>query len=90
MSRFERQHILPEFCTLGQEKLRKAKILVVGAGGLGCPALLYLAATGVGTIDIADGDSISESNFNRQTLFGHDDIGKPKAETAGKLRKEAL
>ncbi|HSI70178.1 MAG TPA: HesA/MoeB/ThiF family protein [Gillisia sp.] len=87
MSRFERQHILPDFGATGQEKLRDARILVVGAGGLGCPALLYLSAAGVGTIGIADGDSISESNLNRQTLFGHDDIGKPKAGTAGKLLK---
>lgn len=87
MSRFNRQHILPDFGNSGQEKLRKAKILVVGAGGLGCPALLYLAAAGVGTIGIADGDSISESNLNRQTLFGHKDIGKPKAETAGEILK---
>ena len=82
MKRFERQTILPEFGMEGQEKLAKAKVLVVGAGGLGCPALLYLAAAGVGTIGIADGDNISESNLNRQTLFGQQDIGKPKAETA--------
>ncbi len=82
MSRFDRQHILPGFGNEGQRKLSEAKVLVVGAGGLGCPALLYLSAAGVGTIGIADGDSISESNLNRQTLFGHNDIGKPKAETA--------
>lgn len=88
MSRFDRQHILPEIGAEGQEKLKNARVLVVGAGGLGCPALLYLAAAGVGTIGIADGDSISESNLNRQTLFGQQDIGKPKAETAAKLLKE--
>ncbi|MFO7720063.1 MAG: HesA/MoeB/ThiF family protein [Gillisia sp.] len=82
MSRFERQHILPGFGLEGQEKLSQARVLVVGAGGLGCPALLHLAAAGMGTIGIADGDSISESNLNRQTLFGQNDIGKPKAETA--------
>ncbi|MFO8147116.1 MAG: ThiF family adenylyltransferase [Bacteroidota bacterium] len=82
MSRFERQNILPGFGQEGQEKLSQARVLVVGAGGLGCPALLHLAAAGVGTIGIADGDSVSESNLNRQTLFGQNDIGKPKASTA--------
>lgn len=82
MSRFDRQHILPGFGREGQDKLSQAKVLVVGAGGLGCPALLHLAAAGVGTIAIADGDCVSESNLNRQTLFGQNDIGKPKAETA--------
>lgn len=82
MSRFERQRILPGFGREGQEKLSRARVLVVGAGGLGCPALLHLAAAGVGTIGIVDGDSVSESNLNRQTLYGQKDIGKPKAETA--------
>lgn len=84
MSRYSRQHILPGFGKAAQEKLRQAKILVVGAGGLGCPALLHLAAAGVGHIAIADGDVVSESNLNRQTLFGHKDLGKPKAETAAR------
>lgn len=88
MSRFERQHILPGFGREGQEKLSLAKVLVVGAGGLGCPALLHLSAAGVGTIGIADGDSISESNLNRQTLFGQNDIGKPKAVTAAGVLKQ--
>lgn len=86
--RFERQHILPGFGMEGQERLSKARVLVVGAGGLGCPALLYLAAAGVGTIGIADGDNISESNLNRQTLFGQEDIGKPKAKTASVLLQQ--
>ncbi|MCM4158294.1 dinucleotide-utilizing protein [Antarcticibacterium flavum] len=85
MSRFERQHILPEFGTSGQKKLKKARILVVGAGGLGCPALLYLAAAGVGTIGIADGDTVSLSNLNRQTLFGYGDLEKLKAIAAGEV-----
>src|SRR5690606_37095582 len=80
--RFDRQHILPGFGLEGQEKLSKARVLVVGAGGLGCPALLYLAAAGVGTIGIADGDTVSLSNLNRQTLFGVGDLEKLKAETA--------
>lgn len=88
MSRFDRQKILPGFGAEGQEKLSRAKVLVVGAGGLGCPALLYLAAAGVGTIGIADGDSVSESNLNRQTLFGISDVGKPKAWTAASVLKE--
>jgi sulfur-carrier protein adenylyltransferase/sulfurtransferase len=88
MSRFERQHILPGFGTSGQEKLKKARIPCRWSRGLGCPALLYLAAAGVGTIGIADGDSVSESNLNRQTLFGHYDTGKPKAETAGQILRE--
>ncbi|MCC8358358.1 ThiF family adenylyltransferase [Salinimicrobium sediminilitoris] len=88
MSRFERQTILPGFGQEGQQKLKAARVLVVGAGGLGCPALLHLAAAGVGTLGIADGDNISESNLNRQTLFGHQHIGKHKAETAGELLKE--
>ncbi|HET8754030.1 MAG TPA: HesA/MoeB/ThiF family protein [Salinimicrobium sp.] len=84
MNRFERQKILPGFGTEGQQKLFDAKVLVIGAGGLGCPALLYLAAAGLGTIGIADGDNVSLSNLNRQTLFGQNDVGKPKAETAVK------
>jgi len=82
MERFERQIILPELGKGGQQKLLSAKVLVVGAGGLGCPALLYLAAAGVGTIGIADGDRVAVSNLNRQVLFGLDDAGKPKASAA--------
>ena len=88
MTRFDRQTILPEFGSQGQEKLKNARVLVVGAGGLGCPSLLYLSAAGVGTIGIADGDLITESNLNRQTLFGEKHIGKPKARTAADLLKE--
>lgn len=82
MSRFERQVILPGFGTAAQNRLKKSKILVVGAGGLGAPLLLYLAAAGIGEITIIDGDTVSESNLNRQILYGYPEIGKPKAASA--------
>lgn len=85
MDRFDRQYILPGFGQAAQQKLREAKVLLVGAGGLGCPALLYLAAAGIGTIGIVDGDKVSVSNLNRQVLFGEQDIGKNKAETAARI-----
>ena len=82
MDRFERQVILPGFGQEGQAKLKQASVLVIGAGGLGCPVLLYLAAAGVGRIAVVDGDVISQSNLNRQVLYGEKDLGKNKAETA--------
>lgn len=82
MNRFERQVILPGFGTEAQHKLQDAKVLLIGAGGLGCPILLYLAAAGVGKIGVVDGDSVALSNLNRQVLFGEKDLGKNKAETA--------
>ncbi len=89
MDRFERQHILTGFGLEAQLKLQKAKVLVIGAGGLGCPILLYLAAAGVGKIGIMDGDVISLSNLNRQVLFGENDLGKAKAGVAADyLRKK--
>lgn len=87
MDRFERQDILPGFGKVAQHKLGQAKVLVIGAGGLGCPALLYLAAAGVGTIGIADGDTVTLSNLNRQVLFGEGDLGLNKAETAAHFLK---
>lgn len=74
--------ILPGFGEEAQQKLERAKVLVVGAGGLGCPVLSYLAAAGVGTIGIADADVVSLSNLQRQVLFGAEDVGKLKAEVA--------
>ena len=82
ISRYSRHIVLPEIGMEGQDKLKRAKILVIGAGGLGCPALQYLVAAGVGTIGIADGDMVDESNLQRQVLYSLVDIGKFKAETA--------
>lgn len=83
LQRFARQIALPKFGREGQERLQNASVLVVGAGGLGCPALQYLAAAGVGRIGIADGDHVEISNLHRQILFSENDLGKLKAEQAG-------
>ena len=66
----------------GQKRLKNAKVLVVGAGGLGSPALLYLAAAGVGTLGIVEFDVVDESNLQRQVIHGQSDVGRPKAESA--------
>ncbi|PSL07333.1 HesA/MoeB/ThiF family protein [Cecembia rubra] len=87
MSRFSRQVILPGFGPEAQSKLKKAKVLVIGAGGLGCPNILYLAAAGIGNIAIMDGDTVSESNLNRQVIFGEAEIGINKAEAAAHYLK---
>lgn len=79
---YNRHFILSEIGKIGQLKLKKAKVLVVGAGGLGCPVLQYLTAAGVGTIGIVDEDTVSQSNLQRQVLFTVDDIGSNKAEVA--------
>jgi adenylyltransferase/sulfurtransferase len=89
LQRYARHFVLPEFGREGQEKLRAAKVLVVGAGGLGSPLLLYLAAAGVGEIGIIDDDVVDLSNLQRQVLYTTEDIGKPKAEMA-KIRIQAL
>lgn len=78
---------MPEIGLEGQKKLKAAKVLVIGAGGLGCPVLQYLAAAGVGTIGICDFDLVSESNLQRQILFTIDDVGKPKAKVAAQKLK---
>lgn len=80
--RYHRQVILPRFGESGQQQLLAAKVLVIGAGGLGCPVLQYLAAAGTGTIGIVDGDVVALSNLHRQVLYGMQDIGRPKAERA--------
>ena len=81
---YSRHIILDEIGENGQLKLKKAKVLVIGAGGLSCPILQYLAAAGVGTIGIIDNDLVSQSNLQRQILFRTDDIGKPKVDCAKK------
>jgi molybdopterin/thiamine biosynthesis adenylyltransferase/rhodanese-related sulfurtransferase len=80
--RYSRHLIIPDVGMSGQKRLKNAKVLVIGAGGLGSPALLYLAAAGVGTIGIAEFDEVDESNLQRQIIHGQSDIGKPKAISA--------
>jgi sulfur-carrier protein adenylyltransferase/sulfurtransferase len=80
--RYSRHLKLQEIGEEGQERLKQSRVLVIGAGGLGSPALLYLAAAGVGTIGIVDDDRVDVSNLQRQILFDEIDVGKPKAETA--------
>src|ERR1700749_113120 len=85
--RYSRQLLLPEIGREGQERLARAKVLVIGAGGLGCPVLQYLTAAGVGTIGIADGDTVDISNLQRQVLYTEHEIGQRKAEVAVKKLK---
>ena len=89
LARYNRHIIIPEFGIEAQKKLKAAKVLVVGSGGLGSPVLLYLAAAGVGTIGIVDFDVVDDSNLQRQVLFGVEEVGKPKVEAA-KQRLESL
>ncbi|MBV9845227.1 MAG: adenylyltransferase/sulfurtransferase MoeZ, partial [Kutzneria sp.] len=82
VARYSRHLIIPDVGMAGQKRLKNAKVLVVGAGGLGSPALLYLAAAGVGTLGVVEFDVVDESNLQRQVLHGQSDIGRPKAESA--------
>ncbi|HPA35109.1 MAG TPA: molybdopterin-synthase adenylyltransferase MoeB [Chitinophagales bacterium] len=82
LARYSRHIIIPEFNIEGQKKLKAAKVLVIGTGGLGSPMLLYLAAAGVGTIGIVDFDVVDDSNLQRQVLFDVKDVGRPKVEAA--------
>ena len=87
--RYERQIIMPEWGEAGQEKLKKSKVLVAGAGGLGSAILTYLAVAGVGKIRIIDGDKVELGNLNRQMLHSDKDVGRAKVDSA-KERLEAL
>ncbi len=80
--RYSRHLIIPDVGMPGQKRLKNAKVLVIGAGGLGSPALLYLAAAGVGTLGVIDFDEVDESNLQRQVIHGQSDVGKPKAVSA--------
>jgi len=80
--RYSRHLIIPDVAMAGQQRLMNAKVLCVGAGGLGSPALMYLAAAGVGTIGIVEFDTVDESNLQRQIIHGQSDIGKSKAQSA--------
>lgn len=85
--RYARQIMLPAFDVAAQERLKAARVLVVGMGGIGCPVALYLAAAGVGTLRLADFDHVDETNLQRQVLFTAADLGRPKtAAAADKLR----
>src|SRR3954464_9539333 len=88
INRYKRHLILPEVGMEGQKKLLNAKVLCIGAGGLGCPISLYLAAAGVGTIGLADVDVVSPSNLQRQVLFGVSSIGEDKVAAAAKRLKD--
>ena len=80
--RYNRQMMLPEIGDAGQEKLKKAKVLVIGAGGLGCPVLQYIATAGVGTIGIVDFDKVEIHNLHRQILYTENQVGQAKSTTA--------
>lgn len=82
IERYARHIVLPEIGGPGQAALKRARVLVIGAGGLGAPLLLYLAAAGVGTLGIVDDDDVSLSNLQRQVLFGTETIGQPKTQAA--------
>ena len=88
IDRYSRQIILKKIGVIGQKKLMKANVLIVGAGGLGSPIAIYLAALGIGKIGIADKDSVEISNLSRQIIFSTNDLKKKKSSTAiNKLRK---
>ncbi|WP_210513787.1 molybdopterin-synthase adenylyltransferase MoeB [Hymenobacter terricola] len=88
-NRYSRHLLLPEIGVAGQQKLKAARVLVVGCGGLGCPVLQYLAAAGVGTLGLLDFDAVDDSNLQRQVLYATADVGRPKAVVAAeKLRAQ--
>src|SRR4030067_482607 len=88
INRYSRHIILPEVGGKGQAKISAGKVLIIGAGGLGAPAALYLAAAGVGTLGIADGDTVELSNLQRQVIYFSGDVGKAKVISAeDKIRR---
>src|ERR1700704_1385490 len=86
--RYSRHLIMPEVGAEGQRRLNTARVLCIGAGGLGSPAALYLAAAGIGTLGLVDADRVDASNLQRQILYGTDDVGKPKLEKAQSRLRE--
>ena len=86
--RYQRQITLPEFGEAGQAKLRDGSVLIIGAGGLGSPAAIYLAAAGVGRIGLVDFDRVDVTNLHRQILYGTSDVGRPKTEAASERLRE--
>ena len=83
LRRYSRHLVMPEVGREGQERLKAARVLIVGAGGLGSPVALYLAAAGVGTLGLVDFDEVDESNLQRQVIYGQSDIGRSKVAVAG-------
>ncbi|MCB1426666.1 MAG: ThiF family adenylyltransferase, partial [Notoacmeibacter sp.] len=84
LERYARHIVLPEVGGAGQQRLKAARVLVIGAGGLGAPVLAYLAAAGVGTLGIADDDTVALSNLQRQVIHGTDDVGVRKVDSAAR------
>src|SRR6202161_1610687 len=82
VARYSRHLVIPDLGVDGQKRLKNARVLVIGAGGLGAPTLLYLAAAGVGTIGVVDDDVVDESNLQRQIIHGVSDVGRSKAQSA--------
>jgi sulfur-carrier protein adenylyltransferase/sulfurtransferase len=86
--RYSRHLIIPDVGMAGQKRLKNSRVLVIGAGGLGSPALMYLAAAGVGTLGVVEFDEVDESNLQRQIIHGQSDVGKPKGESARETIQE--
>src|SRR5919197_6565529 len=86
--RYSRHLIMPEVAMEGQQRLKAAKVLCIGAGGLGSPVAMYLAAAGVGTLGIVDFDVVDETNLQRQIIHGQHDVGRPKAQSAAEALRD--